>query len=512
MIIILNEEQQNESTVLEHQLFEDFPNIIVITKSSQNSYKLSTTKYGGKYNHTEELYLNMWYNASFRSDRHLFSNKISDMEGRNLKIVTFNYKPYAIWTRVESGGNAGYLEEGPESYGTVSIDGTELRACLEFCNKHNCTISLIGVDEEEWGEIYENGTGIGILGTLSEGKVDLGVGSVYSWYHEYEFLDLSLPMVRTGITVIAPIPKLRPGWSIPIRPFSSKLWLGLIVSIAVSVIVSYISDKFKNTPYTSIENETIFIIRYLLLQPPPDADSLKYNRFIVSGILLLALMLSNAYAGGLSSIMTIPVHDPPIDSVKDLSSKNMEWGANSDAWLYSLVAAEEPELIHLRSMFRKLNDDQLIKRQRSGDFAFSVERLPSDHFAVGDYIKEEYIDRLRLMKEDIYWEQCVAMMPKSSPFLDSYNMHILRILETGLPAFWEFKVSIKYLNNKVQLGILLSNTMHDHSGPVKLRPDHISGALVAWTLGMIISTAIFVCELLIKRLGNKELYLNTERE
>lgn len=54
--------------------------------------------------------------------------------------------------------------------------------------------------------------------------------------------------------------------------------------------------------------------------------------------------------------------------------------------------------------------------------------------------------------------------------------------------------------------------MHDHSGPVKLRPDHISGALVAWTLGMIISTAIFVCELLIKRLGNKELYLNTERE
>lgn len=45
---------------------------------------------------------------------------------------------------MESGGNAGYLEEGPESYGTVYIDGTELRACLEFCNKHNCTISLIG--------------------------------------------------------------------------------------------------------------------------------------------------------------------------------------------------------------------------------------------------------------------------------------------------------------------------------------------------------------------------------
>lgn len=32
---------------------------------------------------------------------------------------------------------------------------------------------------------------------------------------------------------------------------------------------------------------------------------------------------------------------PPIDSVEALSSANMEWGANSDAWLYSLAAAEE---------------------------------------------------------------------------------------------------------------------------------------------------------------------------
>lgn len=43
----------------------------------------------------------------------------------------------------------------------------------------------------------------------------------------------------------------------------------------------------------------------------------------------------------------------------------------------TLVFLSQPELIHLRSVFRKLNDDQLIKRQRSGDFAFSVERLPS---------------------------------------------------------------------------------------------------------------------------------------
>lgn len=32
-------------------------------------------------------------------------------------------------------------------------------------------------------------------------------GALYSWYHEYGFLDLTMPIVRTGITVIAPVPK-----------------------------------------------------------------------------------------------------------------------------------------------------------------------------------------------------------------------------------------------------------------------------------------------------------------
>lgn len=63
------------------------------------------------------------------------------------------------------------------------------------------------MDAEEWGEIYENWTGTGILGTLAEGKADIGVAALYTWYHEYGFLDLSLPMVRTGITVIAPAPR-----------------------------------------------------------------------------------------------------------------------------------------------------------------------------------------------------------------------------------------------------------------------------------------------------------------
>lgn len=44
------------------------------------------------------------------------------------------------------------------------------------------------------------------------------------------------------------------------------------------------------------------------------------------------------------------------------------------------------------------------------------------------------------MTEDIYWEQCVIMARKSSPFIPSLNSLILRIHETGLPTIWETQV------------------------------------------------------------------------
>lgn len=44
------------------------------------------------------------------------------------------------------------------------------------------------------------------------------------------------------------------------------------------------------------------------------------------------------------------------------------------------------------------------------------------------------------MTTDIYWEQCVIMTKKSSILLPSLDLLILRIAESGLPAFWENEV------------------------------------------------------------------------
>lgn len=46
---------------------------------------------------------------------------------------------------------------------------------LALCRWINCTIEIIGDDGREWGEIYDNMTGVGIIGNVLMDRADLGI-------------------------------------------------------------------------------------------------------------------------------------------------------------------------------------------------------------------------------------------------------------------------------------------------------------------------------------------------
>jgi len=79
----------------------------------------------------------------------LYPDKLSNLMGKRLTMATFTYRPYSI---VDLNANPPVL------------DGTEMRLALEFCKQLNATFHILVDAENEWGEIYENYTGNGILG------------------------------------------------------------------------------------------------------------------------------------------------------------------------------------------------------------------------------------------------------------------------------------------------------------------------------------------------------------
>lgn len=58
-----------------------------------------------------------------------------------------------------------------------ALDGIEMRVALEYAKRHNMSVKLVVNEVEEWGDIYENWTGTGIVGNLVFDRGDMGFGN-----------------------------------------------------------------------------------------------------------------------------------------------------------------------------------------------------------------------------------------------------------------------------------------------------------------------------------------------
>lgn len=151
------------------------------------------------------------------------------------------------------------------------------------------------------------------------------------------------------------------------------------------------------------------------------------------------------------------------------------------------------------------------------------------HFAVGEYIDEETLQYLQLMRQDIYYEYCVGMSYKTWPFKSMMDLLILRIAESGIQKYWELQVIYFYFsysmphavfpnshsqtismhdNSKIQLGISISRH-RENQGPISMKPKHLIGVFIIWAFGMSVSLAVFLVEQFGRKFeNNKRIRMN----
>ncbi|XP_052752270.1 uncharacterized protein LOC113511657 isoform X2 [Galleria mellonella] len=319
------------------------------------------------------------------------------------------------------------------------------------------------------------------------------VPAMYSWYDEYVVLDFSTPYIRTAVTCVAPSPRILASWEMPLLPFTLYMWLALLftliyASIALTIAQGCSSDRVLLTTFGMMITQTQY-----------SAGSTWRIRSITGWLLISGLVLDNAYGGGLASVFTVPKYEPSVDTVQDLVDRQLEWGATHDAWIFSISHSQEPLVKQLISLFRVKPAAELRQKSLTRNIALSIERLPAGYFAVGDYITKEAMLDLTVMQEDFYYEQCVAMLRKSSPYTKKLNQLVGRLHESGLMIAWETQVSLKYLNFEVQLEVRLSRSKRDIEIVEQLSLRHVVGVFIIYVTGVILSILICIMEILVKR-------------
>ncbi|XP_049799577.1 glutamate receptor ionotropic, kainate glr-3-like [Schistocerca nitens] len=380
------------------------PDILVArTADKGNSFELVTVKFTGQATWRDELTAARWYSGS-GLDRPLaepFPSRLTNLEGRQLVFATLHYPPYVV------------LEGAPGI-----LDGTETRILSEFINKVNASWQVTEYAEEKWGAIWDNnGSGNGILGAVVNGEADVAYAAVYQWFHEYLFIDYTRPYVRTGITCLAPRPLVQSGWQVPLLPFSANLWAAVAASVLLATIALFatkmattwdhhpkresLSEKggvvgteyprvvFRTGSvggaadgrYSTVEDCFFRSVGLLVLQAP-DVERrhtrvVGPTRHVLSWLLIAYLLVTASYGSGLSSVLTVPRYDPPIDTVSDLHHSGLEWAETHIAWLNSLRERTEEIFRDLCRRFRVMKEGDLHARTTTRNLAFPMERLPS---------------------------------------------------------------------------------------------------------------------------------------
>nr|XP_053602899.1 uncharacterized protein LOC128670906 [Plodia interpunctella] len=468
------------------------PHLLMIVPSANisgdecQSYDLVTHNYVGSDDESSQLVnLDQWNSCTdkFHGNVNLFPHDMSNLYGKTFKIACFTYKPYTL------------LDIDSIEHEITGRDGTEMRVMDEFCKWVNCTVKIIRDDDHEWGEIYENRTGVGILGHVVEDRADAGISALYSWYEEYVQLDFSIPTVRTAITCVAPSPRLLASWEMPLMPFNLNMWIALIFTFIFACICLTIAKRCSSDRV----GLTTFGMLITQSQPESAVGTTWRIRSVTAWLLISGLVLDNAYGGGLASVFTVPKYEPSIDTVQDLVDRGMQWGATHDAWIFSITNSHDPLIKQLVSLFRVMTAEDLKEKSFTRKLAYSIEKLPAGNFAIGDYITQEALIDLTVMQEDFYYEQSVVMLRKSSPYTEKISQFLGRLHASGLILAWETQVVLKHMNFEVQLEVRYSRARKEVEAFEPLNFRHVVGVFFIYALGVLISVALFFMEIVWNR-------------
>lgn len=66
------------------------------------------------------------------------------------------------------------------------------------------TLKFVVNEDEQWGNIFNNGSGNGILGNVLDDKADFGIGCTFHMYTNFSLLKYFRRAIYVGICVTSP--------------------------------------------------------------------------------------------------------------------------------------------------------------------------------------------------------------------------------------------------------------------------------------------------------------------
>eukprot|EP00102_Acyrthosiphon_pisum_P022440 XP_016659650.1 PREDICTED: glutamate receptor ionotropic, delta-2 [Acyrthosiphon pisum] len=501
-----------------HTIWTKIINVVFIRKYRlKDMYELSTVPYPAPIKGAlVTLRLDIWNKRNFQKKTDLYTDKVSDLQGNLLKVVTFNYIPSAIKNSVinENEENSGYKK---------GLEIEVLKSLGSAMNFIPVIYEPINWRTEQWGKKQINGTISGLLGEVWSARADLALGNLHYTPYHLNILDLSIPYNTECLTFLTFESKTDNSWKTLILPFRLNMWVGVLITLLIGGFLFYALatahkhieenkklNKLANKDviglylFEDIGNSILYTFGMLVAVSLPKVPSGWAIRILTGWWWMYCLLVVVAYKASMTAILANPDTRVTIDTLDALADSNINcggWGEQSkEFFMTSLDKTGQ----RVGQKFQEVYEvDKAIDLVSKGQFAY----YDNIHFL--RYVKvmqntKTYEKNSQFINGTVndtsngdftlhIMSKCIINMPislglqKNSPLKPAVDRFLRRVIEAGLVKKW--------LNDVMLDTVILEEPQQIEEVKALMDLKKLYGAFVVLVAGYILSILVLLIEI-----------------
>ena len=385
------------------------------------------------------------------------------------------------------------LEDGIFKYG--GYDGFTVEAIAEYMNM---TIDWLLINPfSSYGYSAENGTILGTTGDVAYGRADIAANSrlISPGWHEVKF---TYPHDVDNLIVIVPKAKRIPQYKNIFLPFTLLTWILLLITFLFTFLSWYCIRRCVQCLVRDTMVSVTFVKAFLdvFRSFVTGSMSLRFHstieRIFMVIWVLFGIIMTSAFQGSLTSYLSVPKYLKDINTLKEVVESNI--------WLFiygtdntvSFLDQDDESMARLR---RKLIItpnlfEAFDKITKQDDVGFVMNEYGAKFMLSSREFTKEGYPILHGVKQSLLTNYNAYEIPRHSPYLDTFNLVIRRLTESGFQRKWYRDTNHQHsLNGNFTDSFFLNNA---RASPLTLK--HMQTSFYILMFGLFISFVAFLTE------------------
>lgn len=263
---------------------------------------------------TTPMTINQFIDGKFVNSANFFPNKMDNLQGCPIKASVSNNSEPAVFAQKLSNGSD-------------DLSGRDIELVHTLAETLNFKIEFSFVGEE--GYLLENGTSVGPLRALLDGKADVSISDWWLKGNRLKFFDSSIAYTSDQVIFVVPPGKDLTTFEKLVFPFSNSTWCAMLICFLVGFFIIFIikrqTRRVQNFVFgAGVRNPFLnlfigFIGGTQKILPPTN-----FARFLLTMFLMYSLVIRTLYQGSYYRLIQSNRHQNEIESIDEIIRKDFK--------------------------------------------------------------------------------------------------------------------------------------------------------------------------------------------